>query len=54
MADALYAYASEAPGLTHCLRVVVGIPVSLATLALVSVLVAVALLLHRHWPTLAA
>ena len=53
-ADALHVYASEAPCLTHFFRVVVGIPGSLAALALVSVLVAVALLLHRHWSALAA
>jgi hypothetical protein len=35
-AEALHVYASEAPCLTHFFRVVVGIPGSLAALALVS------------------
>ena len=52
-ADALHASASEAPGLTHFFRVV-SVTGSLAALALVSVLVSVALILHRHWSALAA
>src|SRR5918997_6096522 len=52
-ADALHAHASEASGLTDFFRVV-GLPSSLEALALVSVLVAVALLLQRHWSALAA
>jgi len=52
-ADALHAYASKESGLTDSFRVV-GIPGSLEALALVSVLVAVALLVHRRWSALAA
>ena len=52
-ADALHAYASKGSGLTNSFRVV-GIPGSLEALALVSVLVAVALLVHRRWSALAA
>jgi membrane-associated phospholipid phosphatase len=50
-ADALHAYASEAPGLTEISRIV-GFPGSLVALALVGVLVAVALLVRRSWLTL--
>jgi membrane-associated phospholipid phosphatase len=51
-ADALHTYASETPNLTGLFRIV-GIPGSLAALALVGVLVAVALLVQRSWLTLA-
>jgi membrane-associated phospholipid phosphatase len=53
VADALHAHASAAPGLTDFVRVV-GAPGSLAALALISVVVAVALLAQRRWSALAA
>ena len=53
MADALHAYASGASGLTGSLRVF-GVLGSLEALALVSLLVAVALLVQRCWSALAA
>jgi membrane-associated phospholipid phosphatase len=53
IADAFHTYASEAPSLTNSFRVV-GILGSLEALALVGVLVAVALLVHRKWLMLAA
>jgi undecaprenyl-diphosphatase len=46
--DALHAHASGAPSLTDAVRVV-GAPGSLAALALVSALVAMALLAQRRW-----
>jgi undecaprenyl-diphosphatase len=46
--DALHAHASGAPSLTNAARVV-GAPGSLAALALVSALVAMALLAQRRW-----
>jgi membrane-associated phospholipid phosphatase len=52
-ADALHAHASGAPGLTDSVRVV-GSLGSLEALALVSALVAVALLVRRSWSALAA
>ncbi len=52
-AEALHTYASDASGLTDSFRVV-GVPGSLEALSLISVLVAIALLLHRHWSALAA
>ena len=51
--DALHAHASGAPSLTDAVRVV-GAPGSLAALALVSVVAAVALSAQRRWPTLVA
>ena len=52
-ANGLHAYASDASDLTYTFRVISALG-SLEALALVSVLVAVVLLLHRHWSTLAA
>jgi len=52
-ADALHAYASEAPGLTEFFRIV-GFPGSSVALALVGVLVAVAYLVRRSWLMLVA
>lgn len=52
-ADAPHAHASGAPGLTDSVRVV-GSLGSLEALALVSALVAVALLVRRSWSALAA
>ena len=52
-AEALHAYASEAPGLTATFHII-GAPGSLETLVLVSLLVAVALLVWRCWSLLAA
>jgi membrane-associated phospholipid phosphatase len=52
-ADVLNTYASETPNITGLFRII-GIPGSLAALALVGVLVAVALLAQRSWLTLAA
>jgi undecaprenyl-diphosphatase len=52
-ADALHTYASGASGLTNSLHIV-GILGSLEALALVSLLVAVALLVQRCWSSLAA
>ncbi len=53
VADALHAHASGAPVLTEAVRVV-GLPGSLAALALVSVIAAAALLMQRRWLALAA
>jgi membrane-associated phospholipid phosphatase len=53
MADALHTYASETPGLTDSLHIV-SVLGSLEALALVSLLVAVALLVGRCWSPLAA
>jgi membrane-associated phospholipid phosphatase len=53
VADALHAHASGAPVLTEAVRVV-GLPGSLAALALVSVVAAAALLMQRRWLALAA
>ena len=52
-AEILHTYASETLDLTDFIRVL-SIPDSLVALALVGVLVAVALLVQRKWPTLAA
>jgi membrane-associated phospholipid phosphatase len=52
-ADALHAHASDASGLTDSFRVV-GSLGSLEALGLVSVLFAMALLVHRRWSALAA
>jgi membrane-associated phospholipid phosphatase len=52
-ADVLNTYASQTPNITGLFRIV-GIPGSLAALALVGVLVAVALLAQRSWLTLVA
>ena len=51
LVDALHAHASGAPSLTDAVRVV-GAPGSLAALALVSALVAMALLAQRRWSAL--
>jgi membrane-associated phospholipid phosphatase len=51
--DALHAHALGAPVLTEAVRVV-GLPGSLAALALVSVVAAAALLMQRRWLALAA
>ena len=53
MADALHTYASETPGLTDSLHIV-SVLGSLEALALVSLLVAMALLVRRCWSPLAA
>jgi len=53
VADVLHAHASGAPGLTEAVRVV-GAPGSMVALALVSALVAMALLAQRRWSAFAA
>jgi membrane-associated phospholipid phosphatase len=53
VADALHAHALGTPVLTEAVRVV-GLPGSLAALALVSVVAAAALLMQRRWLALAA
>jgi hypothetical protein len=52
-ADALHTYASEAPGLTESFHIISALG-SLEALALVSLLVAMALLVRRCWSPLAA